>query len=745
MPQSTGRIGRKKGLGMKFVLYSVKQRILMRKRLLYIFIERYGWLLFWLISWSGVKAASNTYTLADTCQHPEPPIITGSAKVICRNELVSLTATGCAGTVVWSNGDTGSTITVKPQQTTKYTAICRSKPGCISCFADVWKITVNTPEAPIVTASSKLVCPGQTVTVTAANCAGTVHWIDQNGTEQTTGKTWTTTLQTTAVFRATCEQNNCTSNPSIPRAVEVAAPQSPIVSADKRDVCVGQPIRLTASGCLGIVRWTDGAEGITRTVTPYSSIDYRAICQIGSCQSDSSQAVSINVRSANSPLNLQTNLTNNCPFQTVDLSKAIRNNDASIQRYEFRSEASLLAPVVQSPGAVLAGTYYIVGRTVDGCYTNLVAVQVAIQSCQNAIPPCLSNPAFVAIRLDSLDQNKGVVRLTAQLGGSATKPSWQSDGGGLFTSSDISARYLFSEVDRQRGATLFTVSVADPDGDGPCVGASAQKLVTAPSREIVGLSKKVAEPIWVTEGQKRLVELTYQFTIANLGKQALKDIQLADDLDAVFSGAGAQIRSVSVRVDSSLIANKKYTGQGADTTLLTGGQVVAGEQAHAWLTVRLDVSQATTLTFTNKAMVQAVDATGNICRDQSTNGLDTDPDRNGNPADNDEPTVITLHSLQGEEYSNVFIPEGFSPNGDGVNDRFVIQNVPTGITVQVEIYNRWGHLVYQNMNYKNDWDGTSNQGIKTADSRQGLPDGTYYYQIRLSDGREFVRFLTLVR
>ncbi|WP_245859554.1 gliding motility-associated C-terminal domain-containing protein [Spirosoma aerolatum] len=690
-------------------------------------------------------ATSNNYSPADTCLHPEPPIITGSAKAICRNEVVSLTATGCSGTVIWSNGDTGPTISVKPQQTTKYTAICRAKPGCISCFADVWKITVNTPEAPTVTTSSKLVCPGQTVTLTATNCTGTVHWISQDGSEQTVGKTWTTALQTTTAFRATCEQNNCTSNPSIPRAVEVAAPQTPVVTTDRRDICAGQTIRLTASGCLGNIRWTDGAEGLTRTVTPYSSINYRAICQIGSCQSDSSQAVSITVRSASNPLNLQTKLTSNCPFQTVDLSKAIINKDASIQRYEFRTEASLLAPAVQSPGAVGAGTYYLFGRTVDGCYTEPIAIVATIKPCQNAIPPCLSNPAFVAIRLDSLDPAKGVVRLTAQLGGSANNPSWQSDGGGLFTNTETKARYLLSEADRQRGATLFTVSIADPDGDGPCVGASAQKLVMTSSRELVGLSKKVAEPIWLTENQKRLVELTYQLTVANLGKQALTGIQLADDLDAAFSGAGAQIQSVNVRVDSDLVINKNYTGLGTDTILVTGGTLQAGEQAHAWLTVRLDVSQANTLTFTNKAMAQAVDATGNICRDRSTNGLDTDPDQNGNPADNDEPTVISLHSVQGEDYSSVFIPEGFSPNGDGVNDRFVIQNVPTGITIQVEIYNRWGHLVYQNMNYKNDWDGTSNQGVKTADSRQGLPDGTYYYQIRLSDGREFVRFLTLVR
>jgi gliding motility-associated-like protein len=157
------------------------------------------------------------------------------------------------------------------------------------------------------------------------------------------------------------------------------------------------------------------------------------------------------------------------------------------------------------------------------------------------------------------------------------------------------------------------------------------------------------------------------------------------------------------------------------------------------------VSQASTLTLSNKAIARAVDVTGRICHDHSTNGTSADPDKNGNPGDNDEPTSITLQSVRPDEKETVFIPEGFSPNGDGINDLFVIQHVPEGVRIQLGVYTRWGNLVYQNEDYKNNWDGTSNQGIRTAGTGQTQPDGTYYYQVRLSDGREFVRFLTLAR
>lgn len=69
---------------------------------------------------------------------------------------------------------------------------------------------------------------------------------------------------------------------------------------------------------------------------------------------------------------------------------------------------------------------------------------------------------------------------------------------------------------------------------------------------------------------------------------------------------------------------------------------------------------------------------------------------------------------------NLFIPEGFSPNGDGTNDLFEIENVPANLTYSLEIFNIWGDQVYGSENYKNDWDGAN------------LPTGTYYYVVKFS-------------
>jgi gliding motility-associated-like protein len=69
------------------------------------------------------------------------------------------------------------------------------------------------------------------------------------------------------------------------------------------------------------------------------------------------------------------------------------------------------------------------------------------------------------------------------------------------------------------------------------------------------------------------------------------------------------------------------------------------------------------------------------------------------------------------------IPNGISPNGDGINDVFVIRCAAGAVSINV--FNRWGIEVYRSDNYLNDWDGTYNGGP--------LPDGTYYYLLKYTD------------
>ncbi len=78
--------------------------------------------------------------------------------------------------------------------------------------------------------------------------------------------------------------------------------------------------------------------------------------------------------------------------------------------------------------------------------------------------------------------------------------------------------------------------------------------------------------------------------------------------------------------------------------------------------------------------------------------------------------------------TNFFVPNSFSPNGDGVNDRFIVNGVGLNVIPSITIYNRWGQIVFQKSNFAPNnaadaWDGTFNG--------QPAPSDVYIYTIQI--------------
>lgn len=75
------------------------------------------------------------------------------------------------------------------------------------------------------------------------------------------------------------------------------------------------------------------------------------------------------------------------------------------------------------------------------------------------------------------------------------------------------------------------------------------------------------------------------------------------------------------------------------------------------------------------------------------------------------------------------IPQGFSPNGDGINDLFVIDGLSGYPDNELIIVNRWGDVVYKASPYKNDWNGQSGKHPLKLGGDIVL-DGTYFYSFK---------------
>jgi gliding motility-associated-like protein len=86
---------------------------------------------------------------------------------------------------------------------------------------------------------------------------------------------------------------------------------------------------------------------------------------------------------------------------------------------------------------------------------------------------------------------------------------------------------------------------------------------------------------------------------------------------------------------------------------------------------------------------------------------------------------------------DIKVHNAFSPNGDGINEVFVIDNIDDTACYPentVEIYNRWGVLVFETKNYNNqsnNFEGIS-RGRTTVNQSSGLPTGTYFYILNYS-------------
>lgn len=84
-----------------------------------------------------------------------------------------------------------------------------------------------------------------------------------------------------------------------------------------------------------------------------------------------------------------------------------------------------------------------------------------------------------------------------------------------------------------------------------------------------------------------------------------------------------------------------------------------------------------------------------------------------------------------EANQGIVINEVFTPNGDNINDTWMIRGIQNFPDNELQIFNRWGDIVYQITGYDNDWRGNNNNGDL-------LPAGPYWYIIRANDEEDSV-------
>jgi uncharacterized repeat protein (TIGR01451 family) len=870
-------------------------------------------------------------------------VITSSKTVVCDPEDITLSTSGCiGGTIVWSNGKSGNSIVVKPMVSTTYTAICK-KDNCLSPVSNTIGIKVQKATKPVVACATDIICLGESITLRAYECDGQIVW--SNGM---IGHSVEVKPNTTSKYTAICVIGTCESDKSDSLCITIGSPNKPFVTCKISTVCIGETAILTAQGCSGTIVWANGQTGSVLSYTPSSAGTYSftAKCKSigGTCESESSNVVSITVGAAVPKPNALAEIKNTCPFETVDLNNAILGNPSNVDaKFEFHVSNSPNSTLITTPGMVSAGSYYLFERSKLGCYSDPVLVKVKIDDCgDGGINP--DSTKFVDISLkktaDSIlvPVNKFVdytvlvknlnttvatnlvVRdiIPAGLVIESVSSNAKFENGAIIAkiaslSKTESVIFTYRAKVTSAGkienkAELFAVDQIDQVLSN---NTSVFTINDVSTSDLVGLSKNVGT---ITKIANNKYEVPFTFNIANMGATKLTKVKLVDDLGITF-GNGVEILddTIVVASDAGLKANPNFTGRGSNTSLLVDSlsNIEIGKTLSVSFKVKVDITNASKTEFFNTAKVFA-GMTQSIS-DISANGNNPDPDGNGSPLDNDEPTKISFNvdsskvgiatalsiidssfvddftyevkymalvkNIGFSELKNVYlvdslrktfpdsvqftiegdpavsassklvvntafdgdsdcrltladttsklavgkvdsvfftvrikyvknygpylnnvvgygmsntgivvkdssnagtlivpvsktptilripkdstlannlvdlieIPGGFSPNDDDINEGLE-SIVPEGVEVEMfEIYNRWGHLVWKYIGVENvlkgytiNWDANSNTGMRFGP--EGVPDGTYYYSVKVKDQAKVRNgFITVAR
>ena len=80
----------------------------------------------------------------------------------------------------------------------------------------------------------------------------------------------------------------------------------------------------------------------------------------------------------------------------------------------------------------------------------------------------------------------------------------------------------------------------------------------------------------------------------------------------------------------------------------------------------------------------------------------------------------TSNTTEVVPYMSIYIPNSFTPNGDGLNDTFGAYGEAIK-DFKMQVYNRWGQMIFESNNVTNQWDGTH--------LGQKVPQGSYVYKV----------------
>ena len=739
------------------------------------------------------SCASVTVTVSPSSVAPTG--ITAATNPICPGGSTNLTVTGgslgtganwewytglCGGASVGS----GTTINVSPATTTTYYA--RAEGTCNTTACQSITVTVNTEStAPTsVTVAQTSICDGDmaSMTVSGGSLGSGANWQWYTGSCGGTSVGSGTTLNqsptstTTYYVRAegTCNTTACTSI-----TIMVNPIPTPSITSSGGDLCDGSSVNLTGTPAGGTWSVISGpgsiaADVLTATGTGTINIEY-SVTTAGctGTETQSISAVAAGDASWSSPGTI-------CESAgVIDLTTLI-TGDAGGTWSGTGVTGTNFDPAGQN-GNTITITYSIGGACPD-----VVMQDITVD---NAVTATWTQPAAIcesatAIDLDALVTGStggtwsgtgvsgsifdpiglsGMISVTYSVGGGSCADMLTQDievltapVAPVFEANDSTV--CAGETVTLTGSGSGTVDYnVYSDAGGATLLGTAPLDVNPTTTTTYYLEAEATNGCGNIGGLQSLT-ITVN-ALPTLAVSADQNICLGESVTLTATGAGTLLWSTSetsTTIDVSPTITTIY-----DVSLTDGNGCEATDAITVTVQSSSTVNAVDDIATTETDVLVNIDPAANDTGDPLTINIITNPS-NGIASVQSDGTIdyLPLNGYMGSDsivYSicDVFcaaicdtavirisitmdegltIPGGFSPNGDGVNEIFIIEGLDAYPENSLTIFNRWGDIIFTASPYNNDWSGQA-EGARTITGTE-VVTGTYFFILRLNDDTE---------
>ncbi len=469
-------------------------------------------------------------------QLPDPPTIsTGSAMPLCNGASAVLVASGSTGSYVWSNGATGSSITVSSAGT--YTARAVNNCGQSSPSNSIVVSTDAIPAAPSVTPSgNQTLCNGESITLSASG--SNISW--------STGAGGNSISTSTAGSYYAVSSNGC-GNSAISNVVNITTVTCPTpLPGSSFFVCPGNTKTLDAGAGYDTYLWSTGASSRTITVGPGT---YTVTVTKDGCPATSAP-VTVSYYSVSTPTISASGALQFCSGGSVTLSSSAANS------YLWNTGATSAAISVGS-----SGVYYVTITDANGCQATSAATTVTVNPlptanisgggslCQNGGTSSVtfSGSGGIAPYTFSYRINGGNLQTISTSGGNSVTIQVPSNSVGVYTYSLVSVR-----------ESSATQCVNTASGD---VTVSIHALPTATITGSTSVCSGATAPIITFSGSGGTAPYVFTYEINGGAYQTITSTGATATIAVNTSAAGTYVyRLVSVRDASSTACTNIASG-----------------------------------------------------------------------------------------------------------------------------------------------------------------------------------------